>query len=98
MHGRCRSLHVNVHVCTCDSATQYILIYDFTPQFPVVTDISVFGVEVGCGFCVDQLLSSLANLTTLINTGFSLLPGSGSVELLRQGIVDVQVGLNAYII
>ncbi len=45
----------------------------------------------GCGVCVDQLLDSLSNLTALINTGFDLLPSSGSVELLRLGIEDVQV-------
>ena len=54
-------------------------------------EIVVFGVEVGCGLCVDQLLDSLSNLTALINTGFDLLSSSGSVELLRLGIEDVEV-------
>ncbi len=63
------------------------------PQLPVVTEISVFGVEVGCGPCVDQLLVTLARLIALINTGFGLLPGGESVELLRQGIEEVLVRL-----
>ena len=52
----------------------------------------------GCGVCVDQLLDSLSNLTALINTGFDLLPSSGSVELLRLGIEDVQVQYATYLL
>jgi len=51
----------------------------------------VFGEEFGCGVCVDGLLSSLTNLSSLIDSGIDLLPRTGLAETIQTELQDIRV-------